>query len=114
MFNVTPQEKLILIFVGLVSLCGVTLSYYQKHSSIQTSKIDKFIQEKILKDKILNINTATKDELVKLPGIGEKIAQGIIEYRQSHGNFTSIDGLKNIKGISNNKLEKIKGCLTVE
>lgn len=114
MLNITPQEKLIIIFVGLIALCGITLSYYKKNSSAKTSKLDNFIQETILKEKPININTASRHELTRIPGVGEKTAQLIIEYRQANGNFTSIDGIKNIKGISENKFQRIKDTLTVE
>lgn len=114
MFNLTPHEKLIIIFVGLIALCGLTLNYYRKNSAYQTYKINKFISEKILKDKPLNINEAAKEELIKIPGIGDKTAQAIIDYRREIGNFTSLEELKNIKGISENKFNKIKDCLAIE
>ena len=48
---------------------------------------------------LVNINTATLSELMTLPGIGETKAQAIINFRTSHGNFTSIDQLDNVPGI---------------
>jgi competence protein ComEA len=56
----------------------------------------------------LDINTASKEELVKVKGIGEKKAESIIAYRQEHGNFQSIDDLKNVKGIGNKIVNVIK------
>ena len=61
----------------------------------------------------LNINTATKSELVTLPGIGEVTAERIILYRQDVGPFASIEDLRKIKGISKLKLEKLKPLVTV-
>jgi comEA protein len=114
MFNLTPQEKLIIIFLGAIALFGAAINYYQKSSFRQTLKLDKFIQENILRDGPLNINKATKDELIKISGIGEKTAQAIIDYRQNHGSFSSVDELKNIKNMNKSKFEKISKFLTIE
>jgi competence protein ComEA len=56
----------------------------------------------------LDINTATKAELVKIKGIGEKKAERIIAYREEHGAFKSIDELKNVKGIGGKLVAVIK------
>lgn len=58
-------------------------------------------------DKI-NLNTATSQELQTIPGIGEKRAQDIIDYREEKGGFTSVDELKNISGIGDKTYEKLK------
>ena len=61
----------------------------------------------------VNINTATARELEALPGIGEVIAQRIIDYRNAHGPFGSVDELINIKGIGEKKLAELKPYATV-
>jgi competence protein ComEA len=63
-------------------------------------------------DKV-DINTATEKELAKLPGIGAAIAKRIVEYRNAHGGFKSIDELKKVKGIGDKKFEAIKDRVTV-
>jgi competence protein ComEA helix-hairpin-helix repeat region len=64
--------------------------------------------------KLININTASAGELTNLKGIGEKTAQAIIEYREKNGVFKTIEDIKNVKGISDNKFEAIKGSICVK
>lgn len=61
----------------------------------------------------ININQASKEELMTLPGIGESKADHILAYRQEHGRFGSIDELMNISGIKEGVFEKIKDKITV-
>lgn len=61
----------------------------------------------------ININTASKDELLSISGIGESKASSIIEYREKNGNFESIESLKNVSGIGDALFEKIKEYITV-
>ena len=61
----------------------------------------------------LNLNTATKEELIALPGIGPAKAQAILDYRNAHGSFKSVEELKDVKGIGAKRFEKLKGELTV-
>jgi len=63
---------------------------------------------------VVNINTASAEELVALEGIGEKTAQNIVEYRDANGPFAAIDDIKNVKGIGDKKFEKIKENIAVE
>ena len=61
----------------------------------------------------VNINTASKRELDALPGIGEVLAQRIIEYRNANGPFGSVNDLTKVKGIGEKTLEKIKPYATI-
>lgn len=62
---------------------------------------------------IVNINTATQTELETLPGIGPSTALKIINYRKENGKFSSIEEIKNVSGIGDNKFEEIKKYITV-
>lgn len=61
----------------------------------------------------VNINTASKKELDALPGIGEVLAQRIIDYRSANGPFSTVDELTKVKGIGEKTLEKLKPYATV-
>ena len=71
-------------------------------------------REELEKPRIININTADKDELTSLDGIGETIAERIIEYRDANGFFGNTEDIKNVKGIGDKTFENIKDFITVE
>ena len=60
-----------------------------------------------------NLNSALKDELTQIPGVGDKTADAIIKYREANGGFKSIDEIKQIKGIGTKKFEKMQAYITV-
>jgi len=62
----------------------------------------------------VNINTATVEELAKLPGVGEVIAQRIVNHREKSGKFKKVEELLVIRGISRKKLEKLRPLITVD
>ena len=61
----------------------------------------------------VNINTASKEELMSLKGIGEATAEAIIEHRKEN-KFTKIEDIKNVKGIGAKKFETIKKDIEVK
>ena len=61
----------------------------------------------------ININTASKEELMTLNGIGESKANDIIKYRETNGNFETIEDIKKITGIGDNVFAKIQEDITV-
>ena len=64
-------------------------------------------------NQLININTASSEELQKIPGVGPSTAEKIISYRLTYGKFNSIEDLINVSGIGNKTLEKMKGYITV-
>ncbi len=59
-------------------------------------------------DALVNINTASQKQLESVNGIGPKKAQAIIEYREKHGEFKSVDELGKVEGFSKKLIEKIR------
>lgn len=62
---------------------------------------------------LININTATKEQLCTLPGIGESKANNIINYRTNNGYFITINDIKKVSGISEGVFNKIKEYICV-
>ncbi len=63
---------------------------------------------------MINVNTASIEQLQDVKGIGPKMAEAIVAYRKTHGDFTSLDALTSVKGIGDKKLAKIKGSLMIK
>ncbi len=61
----------------------------------------------------VNVNSASAEELMVLPGIGEQIAKNIIDYRNQYGAFNTKEDLKNVKGIGEKKFEQIKELVSI-
>lgn len=65
------------------------------------------------KDSLININTASKDELKTLNGVGDTLAESIISYREENGNFKTIEDIKNVSRIGDKTFEKFKDKIKV-
>ena len=62
----------------------------------------------------VNLNTASREELMDLPGIGEAKAESILSWREAHGGFAQIEDLMKIEGIKEGVFSKIKDCVRVQ
>ncbi|MGN0383598.1 MAG: helix-hairpin-helix domain-containing protein [Eubacterium sp.] len=62
---------------------------------------------------LININTASAEELMTLPGIGKVKAEAIISYRETNGNFTSVKDIMNVTGIKEGAYNKIADMITI-
>ena len=72
------------------------------------------IQDTNTKQDVININTATQEELDTLPGIGPATATKIIEYRKEKGKFKQKEEIKEVSGIGEAKYEKIKEYISIK
>ena len=95
--NTTPQEVVVKVYVYNDSDAAV---------SVEGAQVTD-------KSGLIDINTATRDELMSLSGIGESRADAIISYRDEQGGFFSIEDLKKVSGIGDSTFEKIKEKITV-
>lgn len=98
------------ILISLILLFAFSFSTFSLASSTKNSRHPKKVTTITKK---ININTATLNDLTTLKGIGEKIAQRILNFRKKNGKFKKIEELKAVRGIGDKKFEKIKKYITV-
>ena len=97
---IIPNEKIIVPKVG--EEIDKTITSYDNKIETSSSKTT-----------LININTASSNELMSLPGIGEVKAQAIIQYRETIESFRTIEELKEVSGIGDKTFEKLKDLITV-
>lgn len=88
-------------------------SYITSEMGIENNDKANSDENEEVSNKKVNINTATKEELDTLPGIGESTAQKIINYRKENGKFSSIEEIKEVSGIGESKFENIKELICI-
>ena len=109
MFNLTKEERQAVLFLAMIALAGTGIKVLIKQYA-PTKTAASFTQD-IGK---IDLNSADKDLLMTVSGIGEKTAQRIIEYRQAHQGFHDLEELKDIAGITDYRYGKIKHTLIIE
>jgi len=91
-----------------------TVDYKQEVLDFNTQNFTKVEVKKTAAEKSINLNTAGFEELVSIPGLGEKTAQKILEFSTKNGLFTSLEQLQDIKGIGVKKYNKISIYVFIE
>ena len=133
MFGFTKREKIVVVFLIIVLLIGTGIISVQKlvfeksagKYKVKYAQLDNrfaalekqdslIVQSKKGKQTLININTATQRELIKLPGIGPKLSERIIQYRKDTGRFKTKRDIIKIKGIGEKKIEKILPLICIE
>ena len=103
---------LIIGVVGLIAVIGVLLYLQYTYEQPARSYTPEEIAE--LKPDPININTASLEELSTLPGLTEKQAQSIIEYREQNGDFGSAEDILKVKGIGEKTYRRFAFFITTE
>lgn len=85
----------------------------QDETKVYVPTIAETISAEAEEDGKINLNKATKQELMTLPGVGESRAESIIQYRNENGGFKSIEEIMQISGIKEGLFEKIKELIKI-
>ncbi len=102
---VRSRTRAFAVLLTLIAIWTISIWFYRK--SLELSDIE------LPNDLIVNLNEATQAELNLLPGVGEKLANDILKYRDEVGGFESINELMNIRGIKEGRLLSLKKHVTV-
>lgn len=111
MFNLTRQEKRMILFLISVALLGISIDYFIKRNSC--FRVIGYLNQDNDIGKI-NLNQADTIVLQDIPGVGEVLSKRIIEYRSYRGAFKEIEELQKIKGIGKEKFNKIREYFSLE
>lgn len=110
------------VFVFLaVGTAGTFIEHFEQDRFVIETVTDKAEVENasadvsgVTEDGRININAAPADELIMLDGIGEKLAQRIIDYRTEHGDFGVIEEIALVSGISDKTVERLRDKICVK
>lgn len=102
----------IFIFIYTFITSNYIKPVYKTSSSDLVGINIQFPEQQYLVHGQIDINMATKDELIAIPGIGVSLAKKIINYRDLNGNFKNMDDVLNVSGIGHKMLARIKVFLT--
>lgn len=119
MLGFTRRETGVLLFLVICFIIGLGVRIYRDRCvplpkvsediSVPQSVLEKCSAEKVISqaNQLVSLNRATQKELEQLPGLGPVIAKRIVEYREKHGEFQSLNDLVKVKGIGVKRVDKL-------
>jgi len=113
LFDLTSQEKKVLIALSAFAVLGLAVLAYRTYFARPRLAVVHSVI-KSAPAPAVDINTADASKIETLPGIGPKLAKGIIDYRKEHGFFILKEDLMKVKGIGRDKFDGIKDLITLE
>ena len=109
------RTELILLGLTAVFLGGLlTVSYRDRTTAAEVAvTAEHALPPEEVEVTLVDLNTAEAEEFATLPGIGEGLAKRIVDYRTEHGPFEGPEGLMEVSGIGEKKLEELRDYITV-
>ena len=115
--NVSKAEWILLGLTGLF-LCGLLILDVHDRNAREHLVVETVVevpQETFMPEvSLVNLNTASVEELMELPGIGKELARRIVEYRVEHGDFETVQALMEVSGIGESKVAGLEDWVTVD
>lgn len=136
MWGFTRAEQRAILFLLVMFACGSAVLWYRRnlppppvdpalldslrvhaqHFEADTVLSAERDTTKLQREKRIgpiDLNTATLEDLIGLPGVGEVLAKRILEYRAGHGKFTRVEELEKVKGLGKSKVQALKGHVLI-
>ena len=103
------MKKKVLLLIAILSQLGLAEVAFANNAAVQPTKVTTVQQAELV-----DINSATKEQLMTLPGIGKSKADAIIAYREKVGRFLDVEQLTEVKGIGKAMFDKLKAQVIVK
>jgi comEA protein len=117
-------DRIIIVFLSLTLCCGSLMLYKKRHTGIlddisvahgmvkpeyTIEELDRELSQKAM----ININKASKEDIMRIPGIGPVMAERILLFKKENGSFSSVMDLLKVPGIGPKKCEHLKEHIKV-
>ncbi|MFQ5328396.1 MAG: ComEA family DNA-binding protein [Thermodesulfobacteriota bacterium] len=101
-------------WVGFFMIIGALYFWYKSYFAVEEDEEPyDFYQAPSVEEPGLDINSATAEELQGVRGVGESLAERIVEYRNEHGPFLTVDDLRQVSGVGEHNFNTLRDQLVV-
>lgn len=112
LWGLSPRDRLVLMVLAVVCF-SLLIWHWGRLSGWGVQPVEIQRQPERIYDYRVDLNDATWMELIQLPGVGQALAERIIQYREEHGPFESVEELDDVSGIGPKTIEKLRPWLII-